>query len=141
LFRAAVGGVWHTAPAMWKILAIGAGGFLGAIARWGLSGLVQQAFGPAFPYGTLVVNVVGCFVLGAVAALIETGAILSPETRLFLTVGILGSFTTFSTLGFEAVEFLRVGSLRPAIAVLGANVALGLIAVWLGRAGARAWLA
>lgn len=126
---------------MWKILAIGTGGFVGAVARWIVQGLVQQIFGPVFPYGTLAVNVLGCFAIGAVASLVETGAIPTAETRLFLTIGILGSFTTFSTLGFETFEYLRVGSLRPAIAVLAANVALGLLAVWLGRAGARAWFA
>jgi CrcB protein len=126
---------------MMKILAVGAGGFLGAIARWTLSNWVQNQMGWSFPYGTLVVNVLGCLAIGAVATWIETAAAWGPEVRLLLTVGILGSFTTFSTLGFEAFEFLRVGSHRAALAVIASNVILGLLAVWLGRAAVRGWVA
>ena len=85
-----------------KILYVGAGGFLGAILRYSVFVTVDR-FWPtaAFPWGTLLVNVAGCVAIGAMAGLAETRQVLSPEARLLLVVGVLGSFTTFSTLGFE----------------------------------------
>ncbi len=119
---------------MARLLAIGLGGFVGALCRYGLAGLVQTAAGPRFPAGTLVVNVLGCFAIGALAALVEGRLALSPEWRLFLLVGLLGSFTTFSTFGYETLELLRAGSFPAAALNLGAHVVLGLGAVALGRA-------
>ncbi len=120
-----------------RLLIIGAGGFIGAIARHGLSGLVQHRAGALFPAGTLVVNVVGCALLGALLAYVETRPALDPDSRAFLTVGILGSFTTFSTFGFETLELARLGATRLAVGNVAANVAAGLVALWLGRLVAR----
>lgn len=122
---------------MVKLLLIGAGGFLGAVARYGLSGLVQGRIGSSFPGGTLAVNVVGCLALGFLVGLFEERQLLGPDVRLFLGIGILGSFTTFSTFGFETLELARVGSFRLAGVNAAANLILGLGAVWGGRALVR----
>ena len=95
---------------MVKLLIIGLGGFVGAICRYGLGGWVQRLTGGTFPYGTLVVNVTGCFLIGFLLMLFEQRQLFSPTTRLFLTVGILGAFTTFSTFGYETLELLRSSS-------------------------------
>ena len=78
---------------------VGSGGFLGALARYGLSGLVQRQLPlSTFPYGTLSVNLLGCFAIGILAGLAESRQLLGPELRTFALIGILGGFTTFSTL-------------------------------------------
>ena len=119
---------------MFELLAVGVGGFLGAIARYGLSGLVHRHYDGAFPLGTLAVNVLGCFAIGALMTLVEDRQVLSPGTRLFLMIGLLGSMTTFSTLGHETFELLRDSALRLALWNIAGNVLLGIAAVGLGRA-------
>ena len=121
-----------------KILVVGLGGFVGAIARYGLSGLVHRYAQGTFPLGTMAVNVLGCLVIGVLMTLVEDRQFLSPNTRLFLTIGLLGSFTTFSTLGYETFELLREGDLRLAAANILGNLALGIGAVWLGRIAVKA---
>ena len=123
---------------MLQLLAIGCGGFLGAIARFGLSGWVQRATRSTFPWGTLAVNVVGCFALGVLMTLVEERSWAGPTARSFVAVGILGSFTTFSTFGVETFELLRSGGLVPAAGNVGGNVVVGLVAVWCGRAAVLA---
>lgn len=122
---------------MVNLLVIGAGGFLGAVARYGLSNLVQRFSRGAFPLGTFAVNVLGCLAIGALLALVEARPTLSPNVRLFLVIGLLGSFTTFSTFGNETYGLLRSGAAATALVYLGASVVLGLIAVGLGRAMIR----
>lgn len=124
-----------------RILVIGAGGFVGAIARHVLAGLVQHRAGVYFPTGTLAVNAIGCALMGALLAVIEERQVLGPDARAFLAVGILGSFTTFSTFGYETMELLRVGSTRLAVVNVTANVFVGLVALWAGRTLARALVA
>ena len=116
---------------MVRLLAVGLGGALGAIARYGVSGLVHRWWGGAFPIGTLAVNVIGCLIIGGLMTLIEDRPLLSPEARLFLTIGLLGSFTTFSTVGYETFEMLRDNALARAALNLAAFI--GLLAVWAGR--------
>ena len=118
---------------MRELCFVGLGGFFGAIARYGLSGLVQRLAGGTFPVGTLAVNTVGCLVIGILAALVEDRPMLSPSMRLFLMMGLLGSFTTFSTFGHETVELLREGSVRAALSNILANVLLGIVAVVVGH--------
>ena len=118
---------------MTQLLMVGLGGFLGAVSRFLLADLVQGAAGNRFPYGTLAVNVVGCAVIGAVTALAETRGGLSDGLRLFLVVGLLGGFTTFSALGNETLALLRAGEVGPAAANVLANVLLAIGAVWVGR--------
>ena len=115
------------------LLCIGAGGFLGALARYGLVLGVERFTGARFPYGILVVNVVGCLAIGALAGLVELRTEFSPELRAFLAVGLLGSLTTFSTFGLDTVELGRV-ALVPALVNVLLNVGLGIGAVLVGRA-------
>jgi CrcB protein len=119
---------------MLQVLVIGFGGFLGTIARFGLSGFVQKLVGGSFPLGTLAVNILGCLVIGILMYLIEDRSMFGPTARLFLTMGLLGGFTTFSSFGCETLDLLRDGDYRSAVINVGASVFLGLGAVWAGRA-------
>lgn len=110
-----------------KLLVIAIGGGLGALARYGLSGLVQGR-GAAFPFGTLAVNAIGCFLIGA---LFER---LPPGARAFAVVGVLGGFTTFSAFGYETLELLRGGQTNLALLNVAVSVVAGVGAVMLGRA-------
>ena len=118
---------------MYEYLAVGLGGFFGAMARFGLSGWINRQFSPPFCYGTLVVNVIGSFCLGALMFLAEERAALSPQAKLCLCVGFMGALTTFSTFGFETMALIRQRELVMAAANIGANVILAVIAVLLGQ--------
>jgi CrcB protein len=114
------------------ILLVGAGGFLGAVARYLVGGWVQRLLPAAFPYGTLAVNVVGSLLLGAVYELGTARGALDPQLRLMLGVGVLGAFTTFSTFSLETLNLLREGSVFLAGTNVLTNVLVCLAAVWLG---------
>lgn len=116
---------------------IGVGGGLGAMLRYWVGG-VAQGWGRVFPVGTLAVNVLGCFLIGAVSHLVEARGAATPETRGFLLVGVLGGFTTFSAFGHETLNLVRDGEQFLAAGNVAANVGAGLAAVWLGRALAHA---
>lgn len=87
-----------------------------------------------FPFGTLAVNIIGCFVIGLLAQFGEKYGMFSNESRAFLVIGVLGGFTTFSSFGNDTVNLFRQDFVMNAVANVGANVILGLFAVWLGRA-------
>ena len=114
---------------------VGAGGFIGAVVRYFLSGLVQRTAGAmGFPYGTLVVNMVGCLAIGVVVGMIDTRQVLHPEFRVFLLVGVLGGFTTYSTFGLETFALLKDTEYLRAVTNVMVHVILGLALVWLGYA-------
>ena len=113
-------------------LAVAIGGCLGSIARYWLSGVVQRYANGEFPYGTLAVNVLGCLVIGYVVGLVEYRQLFGPNVRLFLTVGILGGFTTFSTFGYETFALLRDKQHLLALGNVAANVLIGVVAVMAG---------
>src|SRR5215204_4196064 len=116
----------------WVVIA--AGGALGAMARHGVNVLVQGRWPMVrFPLATLLVNVVGCFVIGLLAGLIVSGR-LTPRLywREFVFIGILGGFTTFSTFGLDTVTLARAQSMTPAVWNAIGQVALGLLAVQAG---------
>ncbi len=117
-----------------RVLAVAAGGAAGAVLRYGVSGWVSRLTqASSFPFGTLAVNLLGAFVLGAVLGSTATGRfLLSPGLRTLVTVGVLGAFTTFSTFTYETVEALRVGDLRVALLNVAVSLAAGLLACWLG---------
>jgi CrcB protein len=117
---------------------VAAGGVLGALGRFWLAGAVHRWLGAGFPFGTFAVNALGCLAIGAVLYLTEERPALGPEARLFVAIGVLGSFTTFSTFGLETFAMLRERDLVPAVLNVFGSVAVGLLAVWLGHALARA---
>ena len=123
---------------MVHVLIVGLGGFIGSILRYWLSGLTHRWVQEAFPAGTLVVNVLGCFVLGAVMYLAEYREFFSAESRLFLTIGVLGGFTTFSTFGYETFALIRDSEQLQALASVAANVLVGTAAVAGGWLAAKA---
>jgi len=116
------------------MLLVGLGGFLGAILRYSIGGYVQDWSGSVtFPYGTLAVNLLGCFTIGFLSYLANIRGALSPETRTFLIIGFLGSFTTFSTFANESTGLFLDGELPVALLNIAAHVTFGVFAVWLGR--------
>ena len=119
---------------MSKILIIGIGGFIGAILRYLAGGYVQQLTRSAgFPYGTLFVNICGCFIIGMLFYLSDTHSVFSSQTRSLIFIGILGSFTTFSTFGNETMNLFSNSEHLLASVNIAAHLFLCLGAVWLGR--------
>ena len=119
---------------MQKAILIGVGGFAGAVLRYIISGGVQ-AFSQSitFPHGTLAVNVIGCFFIGLCSHLVESQIGISAEMRLFLMVGLLGSFTTYSTFSYETINLLQNQRLFQGLLNILAHILLGLAAVLIGR--------
>lgn len=116
---------------------IGTGGFIGSIFRHLVSGYAQQ-LGKSlqFPFGTLIVNLVGCVLVGFLAELADHRGLVSGETRAFLIVGLLGGFTTFSAFGNETMNLLRSGEPWLAFGNIFGHITLGLFAVWIGYSAA-----
>ena len=117
---------------MSTLLVIGCGGFLGAISRYMVSGWAYTIFGTGMPYGTLIVNIVGSFLLGIVAQLILAGNFLTATASSFLGIGFLGAFTTFSTFSVQTLELLESGSPLKALLNILLNLLLCLIGAWGG---------
>ncbi|NPA24447.1 MAG: fluoride efflux transporter CrcB [Deltaproteobacteria bacterium] len=117
---------------MLNLLAIGCGGFCGAISRFLVSEFVYSRFSTAMPYGTLTVNLVGSFVLGIVAQVGLSGNLLSDTAKSFIGIGFLGAFTTFSTFSVQTLELFEAGSPGKACANILLNVALCLLGAWSG---------
>jgi len=113
------------------ILMIAVGGAFGAVARYGLSGLLQEMLNTTFPIGTLAVNALGSFALGLSFYLLE-GVGLSAEVRSLVTIGFLGAFTTFSTFSYEGLVLLQGGEWGRAGLYIGGSVILGLLGVMFG---------
>jgi CrcB protein len=120
------------------LILIGLGGFAGAISRYLVDGFVSERTGGAFPWGTLVVNASGSFLLGLLFALTAERAILPAEIRGPLLIGFIGAYTTFSTYMLESWTLIESGSYGPAIANLGGSVLIGLVAVVAGLVIGRA---
>ena len=111
-------------------------GALGTLARYGLQGLVQERTGPSFPSGTLVVNLLGCLLLGVIGQYSLNHLSIPPEWRVAITIGFFGAFTTFSSFGWETVHMLEDGEWLRASAYVLASLVAGILAVMLGiRAG------
>lgn len=116
-----------------RLLALAAGSLTGGLARYALAGWVQRITGPSFPYGTLAVNLSGCFLIGLLSVLAEEKAALGPAARILLLTGFCGAFTTFSTWILETGHLFRDGDLLRAFGNLILSVTAGFL---LFRAGA-----
>ena len=123
---------------MRTIVAIGIAGALGALARYGVDGFVSRRVPSAFPWGTFVVNVSGALVLGFLMTILTEQLTTAPWVRSGLTIGLLGGYTTFSTLSYESYRLLEDGALGLAAANVLGSAAAGLFAVYLGVVAARA---
>jgi len=108
------------------------GGGIGALARYLLQGFVYRFAGTEFPYGTLIVNILGCFTIGILMSSMEERFLATPTLRLFLTIGILGGFTTFSSFSYETMALVREGNLLAGGMNVIATVVVCLGATWLG---------
>lgn len=119
---------------MLNVFIVGIGGFIGSALRYLVSGWTQQLSRSLdFPYGTLTVNLIGCFVIGFLGQLAEARGILASETRLLVFIGLLGGFTTFSSFGNDTLNLARSGQMFNALTNVAVNVVFGLLLVWLGR--------
>ena len=121
-----------------NLLIIALGGALGAVSRFLLGTGLSRALGSALPYGTFVINIVGCFAMGLLMTIIVDREMIPAAWRLFLCVGFLGGCTTFSSFGYEALILLTEGRLLAALAYVGGSVVLGLVAAAAGVLCARA---
>ena len=123
---------------MLGVFLVGVGGFIGSVLRYLLSGWVHRVLdNPWFPYGTLFVNVTGCAVIGFLAGLAETRSLFTSEARLFVFIGILGGFTTFSSFALETLSLARNTQTLGASMNIASELILGLFAVWAGNVLAR----
>jgi CrcB protein len=117
---------------MQRLILIGMGGFVGTVARYWLSGVVARRYGETFPLGTLVINLIGCFITGSVFYLTEERFLIGPTVRTVMLIGLLGGFTTFSSYGLQTFTLLREGEFGLAGLNLTLSNLLGLFFVWAG---------
>ena len=117
---------------MQKIILIACLGAAGTVARYFVQGWVQRILGGNFPWGTLMVNLLGCFLFGIIWSIAEDRFLIKPEFRIILLVGFLGAFTTFSTFIFESAELLRDTQWHMALLNLVGQNACGLILFFVG---------
>ena len=116
-----------------SILIVGIGGFIGTVARFLISRYFQFNITSVFPWGTFIINITGCLLIGIIYGLSEKSDALSPEIRLFLTVGICGGFTTFSTFSNDAFMLVREQEWIRFALYASLSLFIGLMAVYLGR--------
>jgi len=115
-----------------KYLLVFIGGGIGASVRYWLTGIVYKIVQNEFPYGTFIVNTVGCFLIGFLILGMEDRFVMSPSLRIFLTIGILGGFTTFSTFSYETIALFRDGEILFALTNVFASVIVCLTATYTG---------
>lgn len=119
------------------VLLVGCGGFIGASLRYIISVNAARLFGANFPYGTLIANILGAIIIGFVMRLSLDTILISPNTKLFLTTGMMGGLTTFSTFSYETVSMFSEGNIVFGFANLGLNVVLSFIGVVVGMGIAK----
>ena len=117
---------------MLEVILVTIGGGIGSASRYLVSTWAAARFGADFPYGTLIVNIVGCFIIGAFMTVVTERLIVSPYWRLFVTVGIVGGFTTFSSFSYETIHLLQEADALRAVYNVSLNVLVGFFATWLG---------
>jgi fluoride exporter len=120
-------------------VAVAVGGAIGSVARFWMTGAMTAVTGGRFPWGTLLINIIGAFIIGGVAGvtLTPTRMGIHPDIRIFLMTGICGGFTTFSAFSLQTLELIQTGDVIPAALYAAASVALCLLAVWGGWALGR----
>jgi CrcB protein len=123
--------------ALARIFSIGVAGFIGTLLRYWLSGVIAKRYGETFPFGTLAVNLIGCFVIGFLFYLFYDRALASPTARTTIFIGLLGGFTTFSSYGLQTFTLLRDGELFLALVNIIASNVIGLVLVWVGYSLAK----
>ncbi len=117
---------------MIECFVVGVGGFIGAVCRY-LIGMVPLKEGCVFPIKTLMINIMGSFLIGIVAALAMKTDFLNPRTLLFLKVGICGGFTTFSSFALETTDLMKDGKMHLVVIYTVLSVTLGVLAVFAGQ--------
>jgi CrcB protein len=122
---------------LWKLLAVAAGGALGAVARMGLGGFIDRRIPEHFPWDTMVVNVIGCTLYGIIWYEIDKHVRVPADLKPFLITGFLGAFTTFSTFAYNSAMLLEKGQYMFALANIVAHDVLGVLAIFAGRAIGR----
>ncbi len=114
------------------ILLIGIGSFLGGISRYYSQQVITKFFPSALPYGTLTVNIVGCFLIGLIYGLSDRGNIMTPELRVFLSTGFCGGFTTFSTFSYESINLMQDAQFLNLFLYVALSVIIGFASTYLG---------
>ena len=123
---------------MRELFFVGLGSLLGGVLRYALSNWIHRALdNPWFPYGTLAVNVTGCLMIGFLSGLAENRSVFTSEVRLFVFIGILGGFTTFSSFALETFSLARNTQDTAAVINIALQLVLGLLGVWFGNNLAR----
>lgn len=117
---------------MRELVAVAAGGAIGASLRWGLGTWMVGRTGPGFPWHTMLINISGAFLLGVLVALSLEKGVIGSDLRLFLGTGLLGGFTTFSTLSYESIALMQDGLWAAGLANMFGSGIAGLVAAWLG---------
>ncbi len=116
---------------------VGFGGFLGTVLRYWVSRGMYEVLGEKFPYGTLLVNLLGCYLVGLLGTLLIERFPLGQELRQFLLIGILGGFTTFSTFTYEALQLFKEKDFFLGSLYIGGHYFFCLLLVWLGNLTAK----
>lgn len=123
---------------MHYVLLAGIGGFIGSSLRYLINTWVYNLFDyPTFPYGTMFVNITGCLIIGFLSGVAESREIFTPELRIFVFIGILGGYTTFSSFGYDTFGLWREGQMFLGLVNVGVQVVVGLSCVWLGNVVSR----
>ena len=117
---------------MTKTILIGLAGLVGTLLRYWLAGLVSRQYGETFPWGTMAVNLIGCFLAGVIFHVTEERFLLNPTLRTIILIGLLGGFTTFSSYGLQTFSLLRDGQFGLATLNVTVSNLLGVVMVWAG---------
>jgi len=117
---------------MSKLLLVGLAGLVGTLSRYWLSGVVSRRYGDTFPFGTLLVNLGGCFLVGLLFYLLQERATVNETVRAVILIGLLGGFTTFSSFGLQTFTMLQDGKFGLAALNMAASNLVGLLLVWAG---------
>ena len=125
---------------MREIVLIAVSGAMGSVCRYLVSGWSYSLLGDRFAYGTLVVNIIGCFLVGFIMEVGIISEAFSRATRIAITIGFLGAFTTFSTLGYETIRYIEDGAMWLAFANVASHIVLGGLAVWVGLIAGKSML-